>query len=291
MSDEADALEAYLENRDRDIWTPMSALVDLRKIIRELVEDPIYLEEQDAEAQLEITDVRSFDEMRAAIRRMITEAEKTPPVNAAVKAIAKDFDQRLKSKRLDRRLLRQFEQRLIKIVGLPGVDNLAKELTDNLETWADLPSFAERIKPRFRLLSGKSPRKQDIIEALINRIRVPAPGTGGYEFDQSRKRLSTLVHEKFATANSKVAPDLKELAEDVAGYADILLHHRAWMALSRLSQTSRSAEEAAETQRFERSMRVWPLRAAETWDIAKGIAAALPGESEKLGAALAPPDL
>ncbi|NPV19290.1 hypothetical protein [Bradyrhizobium aeschynomenes] len=290
MTEEAEALEAYLDNRDRDAWTPLSTLMGLQRTVQELVEDPIETPDEEPVSQLEGTDARSFDEMLTTIRRMIAEAQATAPVNGPIKAIARDFEQRLKSKRLDRRLLRQFEQRLTKIVGAPRNDDLARELTNRLEAWADLPNFAEMIRPRFRVLSDNSARKLDIIEALVNRIRLPAPRTAGYEFDRLRKHLSTCIQQRFTAARLPPSQDSKQMADDIAGYADILLHHRAWMALKQLVDKSQSAKDAADLHRFDQSIAVWPLQAAETWEMGRLISKEQFGNDDFLRKTLTPPD-
>lgn len=87
-------------------------------MVSELVENPIHDENQESSPPLETTDERSFDAMCTTVRGLIAEAQKAMPLNLAVKAIAREFDQRLKSKKLDRPLLRQFEQRMIRTAGV-----------------------------------------------------------------------------------------------------------------------------------------------------------------------------
>lgn len=288
MPEASEALRRYLEDRNNGTWTPLSTLSELPRIIRELVEDPIYQEQLEQGAPPEIPDDRDFDTMRSTVRGLLTEAQRAMPLNLSVKAMEREFDQRAKSKKLDRRLLRQFEQRLTKMVGLPGSDKLADELTKSLETWANLPDFAEQIRPRLRLLGSGPRRKRDIVEAIVSRVRPQAPKSKRYELDQRRSELSLRVHDKL-TSNQKAAQDLKELAADIAGYADILLHHRAWIALDELAQKIESIDPPIELKRFQQRMKTWPCKAAETWEMGKHLASSFSGESERLEDALSPP--
>jgi hypothetical protein len=287
-----DALREYLDRRRKKTWTPLSSVLRLRDIVREFVEDLSYAEGPEAAAPSETPDERDFATTLAAVENLIAQAAKTLPSDGTVRSISNLFEARKRNSRLDRRSLRQMEQKLIGLLGVPGSDKLANELTETLERWAGLPDFTESMKPRLRLLGDGARRKRDVVTAIVNRVRLSRPEDSRHDFDLQRSELSRRIRQRLVDGR-QAGQDLKDLANDLAAYGDILVHHRAWLALQDLTRKFGSlGHSPLELQRFNQRFTTWPLRAAEIWDEAKHLAAALAdAEREQFARALTPPDL
>jgi hypothetical protein len=289
-SQDAAALQEYLDRRRNALWSTFASVKNLPALLQELLGDTIAPE---VPATLDGSDDRDYASILRSVELMLGKATGTASLDSSVKATAREFESRKKQNKLDRRVLRQFEQKLTKLLGLPDIDRMADEITEALEAWAGLPHFAAQMKPRLRRVLGDGPRpKRDIVEAVVNRVRLPRAERFGRDFDRRRQELALRIQEKFSKDRS-AASESRNLAKDIAEYGDILLHHRAWMAMARLAERCETQSPAPDAlPQLRKQMRTWPLRASVTWDEAKQLAMTCADlEREEFANALTAPEL
>ena len=284
---EATPLLEYLDLRRKGEWSSFTTATGLTKSILAIEENPPPV------VPLSVRDTRDLATVRASVERLLESAAKAVPPFARLDALRADLKERERNNRLDRPFLRLLEQQLREFNDLPDTDTLVGEVISALDSWAGLDDFANKMKPRLRRgLGDGTRRKRDIVQDLLNRVRLPKLEESDNEFNRHRKDIHRSITDRIKR-DKRAQSDLAELPENLAAYGDILFHHRAWLALTSFAATHESDPTLrSDVVELRQRIRTWPLDAAEIWKVASDIATRLPyGGRSTLSNAAVPPKL
>jgi hypothetical protein len=231
--------------------------------------------------------------LRAAIEALIDRARKLVPAPDGLVGLERFYRANIEQGKPDRYVLREFESRISSLIEAPAEDQMLDAYVTTLERWAGLPGFLHSIEPRLnRSTTSASGHRFKILTQYVNRTypSVPRRSGRGALFDRHRDALASAIQEKVSGgARNRAGP--VDVVNDIAAFADILLFHQAYRAISEvLPSLSRVNAPDADIRRLQDGLAHWPRGAAQTWDHATTVLRShLNSGSDRLDALVSPP--
>jgi hypothetical protein len=280
-NEDAARFQSYLDDRRRGEWSPVTAVTSLMEVMRDVVDDAI--ETHDPPRVTARGDQRPMGVLLSTVQRLLREQTKEPGARDEVDRLRAQFDSRAATKRLDRRILLQFEKKLLEF-SEPDFEKMFDEMTVAIEDWARVPGCVENFKARLFPPEQRVNRMR-LVEAFVTRLSrgvKPAPKNGFVEgLDHQRRQMEGMIRRQIAERYkaggiAELRRDVGRQTDDVVAYGDLLLFQRARVALEGLL-SSGSDDQA---NRLRRRLAVdWPRDAVDIWKSASEYARQI-GSSE-----------
>ncbi len=301
---EAQRISRHLDEFKAGVWIPLAQASQLAAEVRAWQTEHAAIESQIEEINIEVAaqasleGSRSADEIRKSISGILETIESRADLEASSNLIKQTFD----LANLDRRQLLQLENRVLTLVYGPARERLVNAILGELEEWAGLREFLNRLHESSEQSDGQRRRgRREGAILLINRVetmqawRVPISASANDPFTQRRIDLREWIAARKHTDTGSGDQLEHDFQSVVVPIGDLFLHHKAFLALRGLTNTAkpRLASDSA-TRALDRQLRrglvKWPDGAAETWSVATDLVTRI-GRDDKdhLGAALALP--
>jgi hypothetical protein len=296
--DDAEALRGYLRQRHNiDRWIPLTEVVALARLVDDAIAHEAEFSEETVDRQFEpapLSDNRKPAQLRADIEAILDHLGQLVPPLQELARLEKRYREYVQLGKADRRVLRKFEAQLTKLADLPAENRLYDDCVTALENWAGLPAFLLGIEPRLNRAGTGQVVRSKILTQYVNRTSQLHPRRNGKatSFDKHREALAASIGARLGpTGRDRGAQ--RELVEDIFSFADILIFHKGYKAISMtLPELVKAKISETDVRRLEDGLARWPRGAPQSWDFATSIMRShFPEGLAQLEAAVAPPEI
>lgn len=304
-AEEAQRIAKHLDDFRSGLWAPLARATELAVEVRAWQAEHAAIENQiedisiDVGAEGDAQGVRSVDEIRKSISGILASVESRSDLETSISTIRQRFD----LAKLDRKQLGQLENRVLTIVYGPARERLVNAILSELEEWAGLQEFLNRLSESGLDSDHLRKRRRDGAVLLINRVeamqswRVPTSASAKDAFTQKRIDLKDWIATRKHTDTGSGDQLEQDFQSIVVPVGDLFLHHKAFLALRELANAvkdglARDGAMPALDRQLARGLVKWPDGAAETWSVAVNLAAQIgPEQSDRLESSLALPGI
>ena len=294
--EKAEGLRTYLRSRQElGTWTALEEAARLSDLIQTGMahRDSFLRDRTESTPQAAaVADKRRPPQLRADIEARFEQIRAMVPAPTQLATLESEYRERILPRRPSRRVLRDFEARLIRLESEPGDNKLLDDCVLTLENWANLPDFLSTIAPRLSHDAEPSQSaRSTLLTDYVNRTypSLPKRDERGTSFDRHRGALTDSISGRLGLKGQNHA-STANFTKDLLEFADILFFHQSFKAIHGALDELQSKAPNAPTHLIKDGLAHWPRSAAKSWEqAAAALRTHLPHHVEQFEATVAPP--